>query len=85
MDLLDEALLSSDQMLVVASLLIPIKLSDIPHPEQNWISFLAALKTHNTQDIWCPITKKMKKYLDMGKLKQIYGEGKASSSSCNIC
>jgi len=83
LDLLDEALLSSDQMVVILKLLLPIELS-LPHPEENWIGFLNAVNNANKQDIWCPRTKKMKKYIDMNKIKQLYGNGR-SSSTCSIC
>ena len=58
MDLLDESLLSSDQMRAVTSLVLSTT-QEIPHPDEDWSGFLSFLSKHN-QDVWCPKTKKQK-------------------------
>ena len=81
MDLLDESQLSSDQMRAVTALVLSTT-QEIPHPDEDWSGFLSFLNSHN-QDVWCPKTKKHKKYIDMKRLQQIYGEGK-SSQTCSL-
>lgn len=83
MDLLDEALLSSDQLRMVISLLLHVKSSnDIPHPDIDWEAFNTFLQKRNP-DVWCPKTFKVKKAVDMSLLKKIYGQGK-TSSTCSV-
>ena len=80
MDLIDEALLSSDQLRVVLSLILQVTgPQDVPHPDVDWPNFINFLSKQNPK-VWCPKTMKAKKAVDITKLKNIYGGGRKSST-----
>lgn len=84
MDVIDEALLSSDQMAVmVSTLLFSGRKSDLPHPSEDWNGFLAAVKRQmSTLPLtYNPVTKKMETPLILPKLIQHYKGGGAEESS----
>ena len=86
MDLIDEGMLSSEQMRVVAShLVFSGAARDLPHPDEDWASFCSQLHTGMSAgkggQTWNPLTKKMCDWIDMKRLNNVYNK---SSSSCNI-
>ncbi len=74
-DLIDEALLSPDQMRVVCSILYDVTLNDIPHPSADWNSFLAVIEPLNSRaDLSYSLGKmRMMPPIDMAALKASYG------------
>ena len=53
-----------------------MEIAALPEPEVDWSSFSTAISALNdrTPLVWDPITKKMKKWIDMQKLNAIYGK-----------
>ena len=49
---------------------------DLPEPAVEWVAFSSAISALNdrTPLVWDPITKKMKKWIDIQKLNAIYGK-----------
>jgi hypothetical protein len=46
------------------------------HPEVDWNKFINEVKNENSKLplVWCPITKKMKPWIDTNKLARIYNK-----------
>ena len=49
---------------------------DLPEPAVEWVAFSAAISALNDRAplVWDPITKKMKKWIDIQKLNATYGK-----------
>ena len=89
MDLIDESKLSSEQMRVmIATLLYDGVKRNLPHPDENWESFVSAVNQKNNT-VFCVRQKKFKSLIDVKKLKDIYGDNSGawsgSSSSSQVC
>eukprot|EP01034_Spumella_vulgaris_P022261 gene22261-28374_t len=88
MDLLDESALSSEQMKVICGLLVMGEdIRSLPHPDEEWESFLSILKTHNTLEgqVYDPITKTTRSWLDIPRLIDMYsGDRKTGSFTCVV-
>lgn len=55
----------------------------IPHPDEDWGVFIAAVKTKSQEEVlvWDPLAKQPKEWINMKKLQDIYGTS-SSSSTC---
>lgn len=88
MDLIDESKLSSEQMrLMCATLLFDGKKNSLPHPDENWHGFVATLSSRmrsERQQPFCPITKKVKPWIDIKILTEQYNSSSVKSSACCI-
>jgi hypothetical protein len=85
-DLIDESLLSPDQMRIIVALLIGDgDHESIPHPQADWQGFLRRVKALNTssQPTYNPLTKKNEPWVNIKGLTKLYG--KQSSSACVLC
>ena len=86
MDLIDEALLSSEQMAVVVSCLTHTgNVRDLPHPDEDWDSFVKELKKNQPESQWIydPIDAKAQPWINMKELVKEYS-GNKGSTACNI-
>jgi hypothetical protein len=86
MDLIDEALLSSEQMAVVVSCLTHTgNVRDLPHPDEDWDSFVKELKKNQPERQWIydPIDAKAQPWINMKELVKEYS-GNKGSTACNI-
>jgi len=87
MDLLDESTLSSEQMRVMCSILVATgEAKALPHPDEDWFTFLAALKDRNaaTDKIYDPLSKSMQPWINLKEMQKTYGPKQSGSSSCAI-
>ena len=61
---------------------------DLPEPAVEWVAFSSAISALNdrTPLVWDPITKKMKKWIDIQKLNAIYKKSnmKKGKKECTI-
>ena len=82
LDLLDERLLSVDQMRTVCSVLFNMPASEIPHPEVDFTAFIHSIETLNREaaQVFSPYHKKVVPLVDIRQLKACYGP----KSSCII-
>lgn len=86
MDLIDESALSSEQMAVVVSCLIHSgNVRDLPHPDEDWDSFLKEVKKNLPEDRWIydPVKEKAQPWIDIKKLVQMY-QKKGGSAACTM-
>ena len=84
MDLIDERLLSPEQMLsVVSVVLMDGNKNTLPHPEVSWPSFKAAVLNSTAADVFDPRMKVVCRPVNLQKLQNDYGPNKGSSA-CNI-
>eukprot|EP00595_Chromulina_sp_UTEXLB2642_P002381 CAMPEP_0196767484 /NCGR_PEP_ID=MMETSP1095-20130614/41684_1 /TAXON_ID=96789 ORGANISM="Chromulina nebulosa, Strain UTEXLB2642" /NCGR_SAMPLE_ID=MMETSP1095 /ASSEMBLY_ACC=CAM_ASM_000446 /LENGTH=289 /DNA_ID=CAMNT_0042135885 /DNA_START=578 /DNA_END=1447 /DNA_ORIENTATION=- len=84
-DLLDEKILSNEQVRdVCTAILSDGKSIDIPHPEINFKEFIRITKLYNNKKTLCPNTCKMKPWIDIEKIKHIYGTKQYSPFTCTI-
>ena len=62
---------------------------DLPEPAVEWVAFSSAISALNdrTPLVWDPITKKMKKWIDIQKLNRAYSRGNArgQGEKCGGC
>lgn len=75
LDLIDEALLSTDQMMAVVALLLTSgSVSDMPHPDLDWQAFANFVNNLNSTlpMVWCPIKKSLQPRINMAALAQKY-------------
>jgi hypothetical protein len=87
MDLIDESKLSSEQMrMMCATLLFDGKKTSLPHPDENWHGFIAALNSRmrTERQPYCPIALKMKPWIDIKVLTEQYNSSSVKSSACCI-
>ncbi len=85
MDLLDESSLSSEQMRVVCSCVTAGGVaSDLPHPDEDWGSFISAIKTRMKErgPTWNPLKKTDCDWINLESLAKVYR--KEGSSVCSI-
>ena len=85
MDLIDESALSSEQMAVVVSCLVHTgNVRDLPHPDEDWDSFLKEVKKNMSEDRWIydPVKEKAAPWIDVKNLIKMYQQG--GSSACSI-
>jgi len=85
MDLIDEDTLSSEQMSVIVSHLC-CGATDLPHPDEDWDAFIAAVKSglKKTKQCWDPIEKRMVQWIHLANLESKYGDKKKGSSACVV-
>lgn len=86
MDLLDECALSSEQMRVVCSHLVASGAArDLPHPDEDWDSFINACKAGLAArgPTWNPLVQKQTPWLDIKRLGKEYNKS-GGSSICTI-
>ena len=87
MDLVDESKLSSEQMRqMCATLLFDGKKSSLPHPDENWSGFISTLsaRMRSEKQPFCPLSKKLKPWVDIKILAQFYSSQGAKSSACTL-
>ena len=62
---------------------------DLPEPAVEWVAFSSAISALNdrTPLVWDPITKKMKKWIDIQKLNRAYSRGNVGGQGekCGGC
>ena len=83
MDLLDERLLSAEQMVnVLTALLMDGASSKLPHPEVDFKAFLTAVQSRLTKDrrIFCPVRKSIVDWVDLRSLAKHYGPPGAATN-----
>ena len=76
MDLLDERLLSAEQMLAVTQVLIMDgSRSKLPHPEVDFKAFATAVEAQLTKDrrVFCPVRNAVVDWVDLRSLARHYG------------
>jgi hypothetical protein len=80
LDIIDEALLSPDQLLGFFSLLFGGKSHDYPHPQVDPEGLIDKLKTEIARQppVWSPRSKRMTSWIDPSKVKSRYIGGKCS-------
>jgi hypothetical protein len=74
LDMIDETLLGSGQMLTVIAMLLSVDKNDIPHPDVNDSAFLAYVteKQGELEPIFNCLTKKVEPWINIGQLKKLY-------------
>lgn len=80
MDLLDECVLSSDQMRRVLTILtIGGPVSNTPNPDVDWNAFLRFAKNAVDQqpNVWCPVDRASRRWIRLERLNKTYGKGRA--------
>ena len=74
--------------MIFLSLRFDKTIRELPEPAVEWVAFSAAISALNdrTPLVWDPITKKMKKWIDIQKLNAIYGKmnKKKGKKECTI-
>ena len=58
-------------------------MKSLPHPDEDWGQFVAALKAKNTAEglVWDPLAKQPREWVNMKKLQDTYGKS-SSSVAC---
>jgi hypothetical protein len=63
-------------------------ISQIPHPGVDWRSFTSKLNEFLSKEpkVFCPITQKLRPWVDVAKLSKFYvAESSSASGGCSIC
>ena len=75
--------------MIFLSLRFDKTIRELPEPAVEWVAFSAAVSALNdrTPLVWDPITKKMKKWIDIQKLNRAYSRGNARglTEKCQDC
>jgi hypothetical protein len=59
----------------------------LPHPDEDWAAFISTLKARCQAEgqIWDPLTKTMREWVDLKKLQNMYGSAAGTgSSTCTV-
>lgn len=83
LDHLDDHSVDKDHMRIALSAILGGDIADYPDPETNWDAFksLVQSKLAKTSNVWDPRRCKMKPWVSLNKLGQIYGDQKAANCS----
>uniref|UniRef100_A0A7R9VKZ4 Uncharacterized protein n=1 Tax=Pseudictyota dubia TaxID=2749911 RepID=A0A7R9VKZ4_9STRA len=83
-DLIDEALLSKDQLRDFCAFLFGVDKRDIPDAQINWSAFTEKISRllEGESEQWNPVQNKLTPWIDMALLEKCYGTG--TSCDCTI-
>lgn len=81
-DLIDERPLTKEELRDFCVLLFGQQYQDIPNPLSSWNDFISYVedRLRSEKDQWNPMTKKLMPWINVKKLKRIYGDQHVSSS-----
>jgi hypothetical protein len=76
LDLIDEATLSPEQMMQVCSILLDVKVHDLPHPEAHFNEFMKRVTEIDSTipRVWSPATRKLRNWIEPRGLQKTYGK-----------
>jgi Mg-chelatase subunit ChlD len=78
LDLMDERRLTMDELRDFFGILFGNgAMQNVPDPQADWTAFVQAIDKLNRKEIktWNPISKRVESWIDMSRLKSIYGPG----------
>jgi hypothetical protein len=86
LDLIDESRISAEQMRMVCSILLGVRVDDFPHPSAEFSAFMDTLRYQldKSPEVYDSVTKKLKKWVDVRSIQKCYGHLPGGGGCCTI-